>query len=57
MHQKLHLAERLGLSGTIDKADWDALCDNLNPKTGEPLTARRNAQRTIGYDFNFHCWG
>jgi conjugative relaxase-like TrwC/TraI family protein len=47
-------AERLGLVGGIDKATWDALCDNRDPSTGLPLTARRNQDRTIGYDFNFH---
>jgi len=47
-------AERLGLAGGIDKATWDALCDNRDPTTGLPLTARRNQDRTVGYDFNFH---
>jgi len=47
-------AARLGLSGTIDKAAWDALCDNRNPATGEKLTARRKSDRRVGYDFNFH---
>ncbi len=47
-------AERLGLSGRIDQKDWDALCDNLNPHTGEPLTVRRKQDRSVGYDFNFH---
>ncbi|MGD0137394.1 MAG: MobF family relaxase [Tepidisphaeraceae bacterium] len=47
-------AGRLGLSGTIDKVAWDALCDNRDPATGLPLTARRNQERTVGYDFNFH---
>lgn len=47
-------ARRLGLDGTIEKADWDALCDNRDPHTGERLTARTRADRTVGYDFNFH---
>jgi conjugative relaxase-like TrwC/TraI family protein len=47
-------AERLGLAGGIDKAAWDALGDNRDPSTGLPLTARRNQDRTVGYDFNFH---
>ena len=47
-------AERLGIAGGIDKATWDALCDNRDPTTGLPLTARRNQDRTVGYDFNFH---
>jgi conjugative relaxase-like TrwC/TraI family protein len=48
-------AERLGLRGTIDKAQWEALCDNLDPATGRTLTARNKANRTVGYDFNFHA--
>lgn len=47
-------AERLGLSGTIELAQWDALCDNRSPQTGQALTQRRRADRRIGYDFNFH---
>lgn len=48
-------AKRLGLSGTVDRADWDQLCDNRVPQSGEPLTVRRKADRRVGYDFNFHC--
>lgn len=48
-------AERLGLSGGVEKADWDALCDNINPVTREQLTVRRQQDRRIGYDFNFNC--
>ena len=48
-------AQRLGLSGTINRKDWDLLCDNRRPDSGEPLTVRRKAERRIGYDFNFHC--
>lgn len=33
------LAARLGLSGTVEKTAFDALCDNVNPATGERLTA------------------
>lgn len=47
-------AELLGLSGNVRQQDWDALCDNINPATGDKLTLRTNASRTIGYDFNFH---
>jgi conjugative relaxase-like TrwC/TraI family protein len=47
-------AHRLGLQGTIKQAEWDALCDNRDPHSGEQLTARRRADRTVGYDFNFH---
>ncbi len=47
-------AERLGLKGDIRQSDWDALCDNLDPRTHEQLTARQRSDRTVGYDFNFH---
>lgn len=47
-------AAMLGLAGTIDSRAWDALCDNRNPDTGRTLTARQKADRTVGYDFNFH---
>ncbi|GMV71851.1 MAG: conjugative relaxase [Leptolyngbya sp. PLA2] len=50
-----HAAARLGLSGEVHREDWDALCDNRNPSTGEPLTARTKSDRRVGYDFNFHC--
>lgn len=48
-------AELLGLSGEIRQQDWDRLCDNLDPRTGESLTVRQKANRRIGYDMNFHC--
>lgn len=48
-------ARRLGLSGDIKQADWDALCDNRDPSSGKRLTARTRADRTVGYDFNFHA--
>jgi conjugative relaxase-like TrwC/TraI family protein len=47
-------AALLGLTGLIDKRDWDALCDQLDPRTGDQLIARRKVNRTVGYDFNFH---
>jgi conjugative relaxase-like TrwC/TraI family protein len=49
------LAAALGLSGQVDRAGFDALCDNLNPATGERLTARTKDARRVGYDINFHC--
>ncbi|QYO62913.1 MobF family relaxase [Leptolyngbya sp. 7M] len=48
-------AARLKLSGMIDRDDWDLLCDNRQPETGEALTPRRKDERRVGYDFNFHC--
>ena len=46
-------ASRLGLAGKVDRAQWDALCDNRDPATGKPLTVRRKGDRTVGYDFTF----
>jgi conjugative relaxase-like TrwC/TraI family protein len=46
-------AERLGLSGTVDRFSFERLCDNLHPQTGEPLTVRTRSERTVGYDFTF----
>lgn len=48
-------ATRLGLSGVVQQADWDALCDNQHPETGARLTPRTNTDRRVGYDFNFHA--
>ncbi len=47
-------AERLGLSGEVRQAEWEAMCDNRDPATGQPLTVRRKDVRRVGYDFNFH---
>jgi conjugative relaxase-like TrwC/TraI family protein len=46
-------ASRLGLEGTVDKFSFERLCDNLNPRTGEPLTARTRTERRVGYDCMF----
>src|SRR3984957_2243801 len=46
-------AARLGLEGTVDQVSFDRLCDNLDPRTGEPLTVRTRTERTVGYDFTF----
>ncbi len=46
-------ASRLGLKGTVDKFSFDRLCDNLDPRTGKPLTVRTRGERTVGYDFTF----
>jgi conjugative relaxase-like TrwC/TraI family protein len=46
-------AERLGLTGEIRKKDWDSLCNNRNPATGERLTLRNKENRRVGYDFTF----
>jgi len=47
-------AARLGLTSNVRREDWDALCDNRHPATGEPLTPRTKQERRVGYDFNFH---
>jgi conjugative relaxase-like TrwC/TraI family protein len=48
-------AEKLGLSGAVTQADFESLCDNEKPGTNERLTQRNKSNRTVGYDFNFHC--
>jgi conjugative relaxase-like TrwC/TraI family protein len=47
-------AALLGLKGIVDKEAFCALCDNLNPATGERLTARTKDNRRVGWDLNFH---
>src|SRR5436305_15336872 len=46
-------ARRLGLEGVVDQFSFDRLCDNLDPRTGRPLTVRTRSDRTVGYDFTF----
>jgi conjugative relaxase-like TrwC/TraI family protein len=46
-------ASRLGLEGMVDKFSFERLCDNQDPRTGEPLTVRTRSERTVGYDFTF----
>src|SRR5438445_6886127 len=46
-------SSRLGLQGTVDKFSFERLCDNLDPRTGKPLTVRIRSERTVGYDFTF----
>src|SRR5580658_4147827 len=46
-------ASRLGLAGPVDKPSFERLCDNLDPRTGRPLTVRTRSERTVGYDFTF----
>src|SRR3984885_6829102 len=46
-------AAMLGLEGTVDKFSFERLCDNLDPRTGTPLTVRTRSDRTVGYDFTF----
>ena len=46
-------ARRLGLQGDVKQADWDALCDNRHPETGEQLTARQSIRPHRGLRFQF----
>ncbi len=41
-------AARLGLTGTVDRSSFERLCDNVDPRTGEPLTVRTRSERTVG---------
>lgn len=49
------LAKKLGLGERVAQSEFFNLCDNLHPLTGEKLTPRTSAQRTVLYDFNFNC--
>jgi conjugative relaxase-like TrwC/TraI family protein len=46
-------AELLGLRGEVREQDFARLCDNLDPRTAAPLTARTFGNRRVGYDFTF----
>lgn len=46
--------KRLGLEGKVEKEEFDALCENRNPQTGERITARTKTVRRVGFDLNFH---
>ena len=46
-------ADRLDLSGDVIRQQFERLCDNLHPFTGEQLTARMRKDRRVGYDFTF----
>lgn len=48
-------AELLGLNGKVSQDEFARLCDNMNPVTGEQLTARNYENRRVGYDINFHA--
>ncbi|WP_338875033.1 MobF family relaxase [Spirosoma sp. SC4-14] len=49
------IAARMGIAGPITKNTFHALCEHINPNTGEALTPRKKDNRTVGYDVNFHC--
>src|SRR5208337_1216153 len=46
-------AERLELKGEVTREQFQALCENRNPETGERLTQRqlKEGQRRVFYDF------
>jgi conjugative relaxase-like TrwC/TraI family protein len=46
-------ARMLGLEGVVDKASFERLCDNLDPRDGKQLTIRTRSERRVGYDFTF----
>lgn len=47
-------AEKLSLSGLVEKQDFESVIDNLDPKTGKPISMKKIDKRIVGYDFNFH---
>lgn len=46
-------AALLGLSGQVEEAEFNAMCDNLHPVTGKPLTRVTRSDRRVGYDFTW----
>jgi conjugative relaxase-like TrwC/TraI family protein len=46
-------ADRLDLAGDVQRREFERLCDNRHPFTGEQLTARMRKDRRVGYDFTF----
>ena len=46
-------ASRLGLNGIVDRFSFRRLCDNLDPRSGTPVTVRMRSKRTVGYHFIF----
>ena len=49
------VATRLGIGGLATKNAFHALCENINPATGNSLPPRKTDNRTVGYDINFDC--
>lgn len=47
-------AALLGLTGTTSPEQFDSLADNLDPRTGTPLTARTVDGRRVGLDMTFN---
>ncbi|GGG37342.1 conjugative relaxase [Dokdonia pacifica] len=49
------VAKQLGLEGEINPRDFEALLFNVNPNTGERLTARNSKNRRAMYDFTYNA--
>jgi len=49
-------AERLGLSGNVERDDFAALARNRDPETGKRLTPRDKKDRRPGYDATLTAW-
>ena len=48
-------AKLLRLSDSVKQQDFERLCENRHPSTGERLTARQRPGRTVGYDLTFNA--
>ncbi len=46
-------ASRLRLKGIVKRPSFGRLCENLDPRTGTPVTVRMRSKGTVGYDFIF----
>jgi conjugative relaxase-like TrwC/TraI family protein len=46
----------LGLKGPVNVKDFEALCDNHHPQTGERITPKTKRDRRPAYDFTFSLW-
>jgi len=46
-------ASRLGLDGIVDRFCFRRLCENLEPRTEKPVTAKMRSKRTVGYTVRF----
>jgi conjugative relaxase-like TrwC/TraI family protein len=48
-------ADKLGLDGPVTKEAFHALCDNLDPVSGQKLTCRTKNNRSVAYDFTWNA--
>jgi conjugative relaxase-like TrwC/TraI family protein len=48
-------AAMLGLEGNIKWKEFERLCENRHPLTGEKLTPMNRRNRRVGYDVSFHA--